>query len=133
LSGAPTSQRIDKWLWFARFVKSRSGAARLVADGKVRVNRVRVVKPSHALAAGDVLTFTIRHEVQVVRVLAPGSRRGPAVEAHGLYEDLTPKAATAPGDEAAATPDNAAPREPGSGRPTKRDRRKLDEWLEPEG
>jgi ribosome-associated heat shock protein Hsp15 len=132
LSGAPTSQRIDKWLWFARFVKSRSGAARLVADGKVRVNRVRVVKPSHALAAGDVLTFTIRHEVQVVRVLAPGSRRGPAVEARGLYEDLTPQAGTVPGDEA-PTPDSVAPREPGSGRPTKRDRRKLDEWLEPEG
>jgi ribosome-associated heat shock protein Hsp15 len=79
------SQRLDQWLWFARIVKSRTSAAQLVGNGKVRVNRMRVVKPSHPLRAGDVLTIALRGEVRVLEVLATGVRRGPATEARLLY------------------------------------------------
>jgi ribosome-associated heat shock protein Hsp15 len=78
-------QRLDRWLWFARIVKSRTSAAQLVANGKVRVNRMRVVKPSHPLREGDVLTIALRGEVRVLEVLAMGVRRGPPPEARLLY------------------------------------------------
>jgi ribosome-associated heat shock protein Hsp15 len=81
-------QRLDRWLWFARFLKSRTMAAELVGRGKVRVNRARVVKPSHMLRVGDVLTIALRGEVRVVQVLATGERRGPPDEARQLYRPL---------------------------------------------
>ncbi len=84
-----SAQRIDKWLWFARFVKTRSLAAALVAQGAVRVNRQKIAKPSHPVAPGDVLTMTVHGRVRVVRVVGPGARRGPAPEARLLYEDLS--------------------------------------------
>ena len=79
-------QRLDKWLWFSRIQKSRTLAAQLVTDGKVRVNRARVTKPSHALRRGDVLTIALRGNVKILRVLATGHRRGPPPEARLLYE-----------------------------------------------
>ena len=82
------SQRLDKWLWHGRFVKTRSLASRLVADGKVRVNREKVLKPSHNVSAGDVITGTFGGHVRVVKVLALAERRGPPAEARTLYEDL---------------------------------------------
>jgi ribosome-associated heat shock protein Hsp15 len=111
-------QRIDKWLFFARVVKSRSLAAKLVAAGRVRVNREKVEQASYPVKTGDALTVTLDRRVLVYRILGPGVRRGPAPEARALYEDLTPAAEPAP----------AAPlaREPGAGRPTKKDRRALD-------
>lgn len=93
----PGTQRVDKWLWYARLVKSRTLAAALVAGGAVRVNRVRIAKASHAVGRGDVLTIQAHGHVRVVRVLEPGKRRGPAAEARLLYEDLASPAA-APGD-----------------------------------
>ena len=81
-------QRLDRWLWFARILKSRTLAAELVGRGKVRVNRVRVVKPSHLLREGDVLTIALRGEVRVVQVLAIGERRGPPHEASQLYRPM---------------------------------------------
>jgi ribosome-associated heat shock protein Hsp15 len=90
-------QRLDKWLWFVRAVKSRTLAAALVAEGKVRVNRERASKPSHALRVGDVVTLTVHAQVRVLKVLSTGVRRGPPVEARGLYEDLTPEATSKPG------------------------------------
>jgi ribosome-associated heat shock protein Hsp15 len=81
-------QRIDKWLWHGRFVKTRSLASRLVADGKIRVNRERVVKPSHMVQAGDVITAALAGRVRVVKVLVLAERRGPPAEARTLYEDL---------------------------------------------
>ncbi len=81
-------RRLDKWLWFARFVKTRALAVRLVADGHVRVNGVRVEVASKALALGDVVTVAVPHRTAVVRVRDLGERRGPAQEARGLYEDL---------------------------------------------
>jgi ribosome-associated heat shock protein Hsp15 len=90
MAGKPTApvQRLDRWLWFARLLKSRTLAAQLVERGKVRVNRVRVVKTSHALRQGDVLTLALRGKVRVLKVLALGARRGPPKEARGLYQDL---------------------------------------------
>ena len=81
-------QRLDKWLWFARVVKSRSLAARLVGDGHVRVNGARIVVPARAVGVGDVLTIALERQVRVLKVLEPGERRGPFAEAQHLYEDL---------------------------------------------
>lgn len=80
--------RLDKWLWHARFAKTRSVAAGLVERGRVRVNAVRVTKPGRAIRVGDVLTLTLGREVRVVRMLSQGKRRGPASEAQTLYEDV---------------------------------------------
>ena len=107
--------RLDKWLWQARFFKSRSLAAGLVSAGKVRVDGQPVSKPARAVGPGDVLTFPKERDVRVVRILACGERRGPAPEAQALYEDMSP-------------PPERTPRNPrfdGKGRPTKKDRRDM--------
>jgi len=83
-----TWQRLDKWLWCARFMKARSDCARLVADGLVRINRQVTDKPHARLRPGDVLTLPLRQDVRVVRVLALATRRGPAPEAQALYEEI---------------------------------------------
>jgi ribosome-associated heat shock protein Hsp15 len=82
------AQRLDKWLWFARFAKSRSLAAKLIEEGCVRVNRQRTVKPSMAIKCGDVLTMTLYGRVRVVEIRSAGERRGPASEAQSLYSEL---------------------------------------------
>lgn len=117
-AGKPATLRLDKWLWFARFVKSRALATRLVAEGNMRVNGAPTQKAHHGVKAGDVLTFALGPHIRVIRVAALGQRRGPAPEARLLYEDLDPPAPKPP----AAAPGPAA-RDPGAGRPTKRDRR----------
>jgi ribosome-associated heat shock protein Hsp15 len=81
-------QRLDMGLWFARFAKTRSLAAKLVAEGHVRVNGQRIETPAKAITAGDVLTIAAPHVTAVVRVVAPGERRGPAPEARLLYEEV---------------------------------------------
>jgi ribosome-associated heat shock protein Hsp15 len=80
-------QRLDKWLWFARFAKTRSLAAKLVEGGFVRVNGQRVETPAKQVGAGDVLTIAAPHTTVVVTVLAPGERRGPTPEARLLYAE----------------------------------------------
>jgi ribosome-associated heat shock protein Hsp15 len=80
--------RLDKWLWQARFCKSRALAAALVADGHVRVNGTPVSRPGRDIVAGDVLTFPQGARIRVIRILALGQRRGPATEAQDLYADL---------------------------------------------
>lgn len=112
--------RLDKWLWQARFFKTRSIAAKIAGGGHVRVNGVHVSKPSFLVGPGDVLTFPQARRVRVVRIVALGDRRGPAPEAQALYEGLEP----AKRSEDNFVPD--PPRYEGKGRPTKRDRRKLD-------
>lgn len=124
-AGGNASRRVDQWLWFARVVKSRTLAAELVTAGKVRINRDKIDKPSHALKVGDVVTVAAHSRVRVLKVLAPGQRRGPPAEAALLFQDLTPPP---PPREAVITPAPAAAREAGSGRPTKRDRRALDKF-----
>jgi ribosome-associated heat shock protein Hsp15 len=116
-------QRIDKWLWFARLVKTRTLAQKLAVSGSVRINREKVEAASQLVKIGDVLTVASVRGVRILKVAAPGTRRGPAPEARLLYEDLSP-APAAPA--AGAEPAPAADRPPGSGRPTKRDRRALD-------
>lgn len=81
-------QRLDKWLWFARFARTRTAAARLVAEGRVRVNGARAAAPAKAVRPGDVLTIAAPHRTAVIRILSAGERRGPASEAAGLYETL---------------------------------------------
>lgn len=115
-------QRLDKWLWFVRVIKSRTQAAGLVTEGKVRVNKVRVEKPSQTLRPGDVVTVSVRGHVRVLRMLAAGSRRGPPAEARTLFEDLTPPSTPQPGSLRPAGGERA----PGEGRPTKKERRQLD-------
>jgi ribosome-associated heat shock protein Hsp15 len=84
----PDAIRLDKWLWQARFCKSRGLAARLIGEGAVRVNAVRVTKPATSVRVGDGLSFALAGRVRAVRILALGSRRGPAPEARTLYADL---------------------------------------------
>jgi len=87
-------QRLDKYIWFARLVKSRSLAARLVESGHVRVNGQRTTAPAKPVAVGDVLTIAMEHEVRVMKVIAIGERRGPYREASLLYEDLAGRRAS---------------------------------------
>jgi ribosome-associated heat shock protein Hsp15 len=85
-----STQRLDKWLFFARLVKSRTLATQLVEAGRVRVNRVRAGKASQSLRPGDVVTLALGGRLRVVRVLSCGVRRGPAAEAGRLYALLSP-------------------------------------------
>lgn len=89
----PTAQpklRLDKWLWQARFFKSREMAADVVESGHLRLNSQRCKKPGHSVQGGDVLTFPQGRDIRVVRVRDIGERRGPASEARALYDDLAP-------------------------------------------
>ena len=108
--------RVDKWLWQARFFKTRTLAAKTVSSGGVRLNSVRIAKPSVMVKPDDVLTFAQGERIKVVRVAAMGTRRGPAPEAQTLYEDLSP-----PEPEGPRT--GNAPGFDGKGRPTKKARR----------
>lgn len=114
-------QRIDKFLWFARFFKSRTLAASIVTDGRVRINGERCEKASTIVKVGDVLTFPAGPRVRVIKVVAGGTRRGPPSEAQALYEDMTP-----PPEVREAEPAAPAKRERGAGRPTKKERRAID-------
>jgi ribosome-associated heat shock protein Hsp15 len=81
-------QRLDKWLWCARFMKARADCARLVAGGLVRINRQPTDKPHARLRVGDVLTVPLREQVRVLRVVSLAGRRGPSEEARRLYEEI---------------------------------------------
>jgi ribosome-associated heat shock protein Hsp15 len=117
---ADDRQRIDKWLWHARVVRTRSAAAALAASGHVRVNGQRIDAPSRAVRPGDVVTVALDRTVRIMKVVGFADRRGDADAARVLYEDLAP--AVPPPERAAAPP----ARDRGSGRPTKRERRDLD-------
>jgi len=80
--------RLDKWLWHARFFKTRALAAQLIERRRVRINQAVVTKAHYRVRPGDVLTFPQGKQVRVVRVLAIAERRGPASHARSLYEDL---------------------------------------------
>jgi ribosome-associated heat shock protein Hsp15 len=83
-----SGQRIDKWLWFARMVKTRTLAQTIVSLGQVRVNKVRVAKSSHEVGPDDIVTLAVHGRVRVIKVLAIGTRRGPASEAQTLFRDM---------------------------------------------
>ena len=82
-------QRLDKWIWFARVVKTRALAAKLVSEGHVRVNAQRVDAAAKPVGPGDVLTIALDSRILVLRIVAAGTRRGPFSEARLLFEDLT--------------------------------------------
>lgn len=114
--------RVDKWLWYARVVKTRTLAQRLVESGHVRQNGTRLTVASQTVRIGDVLTIALDRQVRVLAIRALGERRGSAPIAAALYEDRSPP----------PPPRNIAPppglvRDQGTGRPTKRDRRKIDD------
>ena len=116
----PGKIRVDKWLWHARFFKSRSLAGEVAGSGSLRVNGTRVDKSAHAVRTGDVLTFPKAGHIRVIRIEAIGTRRGPAVEAVALYTDISPP------ERLAAPSEDGLKRDPGTGRPTKRARREID-------
>ena len=119
----PEAQRLDKWLWYARVTKTRTLAATLVQNGKVRVNRERTLKPRQPVKADDVVTIAVHGRVRVLRVLAPGVRRGPAKEAVELYEEISVDASDG---QSGTGGNNNDGRSVGGVRPTKRDRRAID-------
>jgi ribosome-associated heat shock protein Hsp15 len=84
----PARQRLDKWLWHARMVRTRSSAQALVSAGRVRVNGTRQSAPGHAVKTGDVLTVTLDGGVRVIRITAFAARRGDAAAARRLYAEL---------------------------------------------
>lgn len=114
-------QRIDKWLWHARVVRTRSAAAALAAGGRVRVNGARIDAASRPVKLGDVVTIALDSRVRVLAVTGFAERRGSATDAQVLFRDEAPPAAATPAAEA-----SPALRDPGAGRPTKRERRSLD-------
>lgn len=122
--GAGESLRVDKWLWHARFFKSRSLATAMVAAGRLRVNETPTAKPHYQARPGDVLTFPKGDHIRVIQVDAIGKRRGPAAEAQTLYTDLAPPV---PRKKSDAPPKaKSGERERGAGRPTKKERRETD-------
>ena len=112
--------RVDKWLWAARFFKSRTLAAAACDGGKVDLNE-QAAKPARTVRPGDFLRVTLPRGKKLVRVAALSEHRGPGSEAARLYEDLTPPP---PPREARILPPVIRAR--GLGRPTKRERRMID-------
>ncbi|SOH92269.1 ribosome-associated heat shock protein Hsp15 [Monaibacterium marinum] len=111
--------RIDKWLWHARFYKTRTLAAKVVQTSGCRVNSTRVSKAASPVRVGDVLTFSKDDHIRIIQVDGLGERRGPAPEAQALYTDLDPPQPR----EKPVVPERVG------GRPTKRDRRATDALL----
>jgi ribosome-associated heat shock protein Hsp15 len=111
-------QRIDKWLWHARIVRTRSAAAALAASGHVRLNGTRVDAPAKPVKAGDVVTIALDARVRVLKVAGFAVRRGGADEGRALYEDMAPLAPV-------EVEPPVARRDPGRGRPTKQERRAI--------
>lgn len=121
MNESPAKIRVDKWLWHARFFKSRGLAGELAGSGSVRVNGDRISKASHSVRPGDVLTFPKDRHIRVIQIDAIGERRGPAPEAQALYTDLEP-----PQSQPRETRPPTLERDEGAGRPTKKDRREID-------
>ncbi|ODT68121.1 MAG: RNA-binding protein [Pelagibacterium sp. SCN 63-23] len=126
----PRKERLDRFLFFARAIKSRTLAQKLIEAGAVRVNSEKTERSDHRVGVGDVLTMSLHGRILVWRIVDPGTRRGPASEAQGLYEDLSPP----PVPRAERSPYEAAiaERPAGAGRPTKKQRRETDRLREGE-
>ena len=114
--------RIDKWLWYARFFKSRALASRMVSSGRLRLNGESISKPHRQVLPDMVLVFPQGETIRTIKILALATRRGPASEAQTLYEDLDPPQAKESKTDRLVIPQFET-RDSGAGRPTKRDRR----------
>ena len=117
--------RLDKWLWHARFFKTRSAATKAISGGRFRLDGMVMNKPHRQALCGQVLTFIQSDRIRVIKIKALGSRRGPASEASLLYEDMTPAREALLKTKKVKQPEFAA-RSKGSGRPTKLQRRATD-------
>ena len=117
-------ERLDKFLFFSRAIKSRTLAQKFIETGAIRVNSERTVRSDLKVGAGDVLTMNLHERIVVWRILDCGVRRGPAPEAQALYEDLSPP--SLPKSELSPYEAAIAPRSDGAGRPTKKERRDTD-------
>ena len=135
--GSEKALRLDKWLWYARFFKTRTLAADVANGGKIRINKVVIRKAAAEVKVGDVLTFHQGPNIRVIEIVALGTSRRPFEEARLLYEDLAPlperrpKSEQTPEEQARSSTLDArtvpvAEREFGAGRPTKRERRETD-------
>ena len=114
--------RLDTWLWYARFYKSRSLSSKAILSGKVRVNSNKIIKPASKVKINDVLTINHVNTVRIIQIQSIGARRGPASEAQALYKDLSAdvKAASKIKDVSEKSKKDT------NKRPTKKDRRILD-------
>lgn len=117
--------RLDKWLWYARFFRTRSAATKAISAGRFRLDGMVMNKPHRQALCDQVLTFIQGDRVRVIKIMALGSRRGPSSEAVLLYEDLTPER-DAPAKTVKVAKFEFEARGKGSGRPTKRQRRATD-------
>ena len=117
--------RLDKWLWYARFFKTRGAASKAISDGRFRLDGIVMKKPHRQALCDQVLTFIQGDRVRVIKIMALGTRRGPSSEAVLLYEDLTP-APVSPAKTVTVENSEFEARGKGSGRPTKRHRRETD-------
>ena len=114
--------RVDTWLWYARFYKSRSLSSKAILSGKVRVNSIKIIKPASKVKIKDVLTINHVKLVRVIEVQSLGARRGPASEAQKLYKDLLGNATGASNIKNVSEKSKKDTNK----RPTKKDRRILD-------
>ena len=114
--------RLDKWLWYARFFKTRTQATRLIQSGKLRLNGDIITKPHRAASVGSILTFPKAKNIRVIKIVKLGQRRGPAPEAISLYEDISPVTLKLNRDEKIKEI-YFEKRKTGNGRPTKKHRR----------
>ena len=85
-----TTLRLDKWLWYARFFKTRTQATKLIQSGKLRLNGDIITKPHRVASVGSILTFPKAKNIRVIKIVKLALRRGPASEAILLYEDMSP-------------------------------------------
>ena len=114
--------RLDTWLWYARFYKSRSLSSKAILSGKLRVNSNKIIKPASKVKINDVLTINQLNMVRIIQVQRLGSRRGPASEAQKLYNDLSGNII----DASKINSVSEKPKKETNKRPTKKDRRMLD-------
>ena len=114
--------RLDTWLWYARFYKSRSLSSKAILSGKLRVNSNKIIKPASKVKINDVLTISHANMVRIIQVQSLGSRRGPASEAQKLYNDLSGHMIDASKIKSVSEKSKKETNK----RPTKKDRRILD-------
>ena len=114
--------RLDTWLWYARFYKSRSLSSKAILSGKLRVNSNKTIKPASKVKINDVLTINHVNMVRIIQVQSLGARRGPASEAQKLYKDLSADATGASNIKHVSEKSKKDTNK----RPTKKDRRILD-------
>jgi ribosome-associated heat shock protein Hsp15 len=129
IAAQTTRLRLDKWLWFARFCKTRAIAQKLIESGHVAVNGTKIRKVSALVRMGDVLVLVLGPVKKTVTIRAMAERRGPASVAQTLYEELAPAEQLVGLDKGIPLHKQAIIRPRGAGRPTKKDRRSIEKYL----